>query len=161
MHKINKILKLAFSTITMIQRVQSIFLFLASLFFGGQFLVPFASSTKSITGFLSDLKYDIFDNPILLAITGIGAIFCLASIFLFKNRPLQMKLAYLGIVFSILLPLTAVILFINNSSHISEQSHLNDQVGLYLPIGSLLCLGLALRFIKKDDKLVKSMDRLR
>jgi len=145
----------------MIQRVQSIFLFLASLFFGGQFLVPFANSTKSISGFLTDLKYDIFDNPILLVITGLGAVICLASIFLFKNRSLQMKLSYIGIVLSILLPLTAVILFINNSSHISEQSHLNDQAGLYLPLGSILCLGLALRFIKKDEKLVKSMDRLR
>lgn len=145
----------------MIQRVQSIFLFLASLFFGGQFLVSFANSTKSISGFLSDLKYNVFDNPILLAITGLGAVICLVSIFLFKNRALQMKLSYVGIVMSILLPLTAVILFINNSSHISEQSHLNDQLGLYLPLGSILCLVLALRFIKKDEKLVKSMDRLR
>ena len=37
----------------------------------------------------------------------------------------------------------------------------DDQIGLYLPILSIVFLGLALRSIGKDEKLVKSMDRLR
>jgi len=37
----------------------------------------------------------------------------------------------------------------------------NDGFGIYLPLIGIIMAVLANRFIKKDDKLVKSMDRLR
>ena len=37
----------------------------------------------------------------------------------------------------------------------------DDGIGAYLPMGAMVMLLLAMRFIKKDDDLVRSMDRLR
>jgi len=43
----------------------------------------------------------------------------------------------------------------------AQEAQVNDQFGMYLPLVGLLFSGLAIHFIRKDEKLVKSMDRLR
>jgi len=147
----------------MIQRVQSIFFLLAALCFGGEFLVAFAKSASTLKGLFSDQLYNLYDHPALLAICGLGAAVSLATIFLFKNRPLQKKLGYLIITLATLLPIVAILLYMNDSQAMSDtnQVEIADSAGLYLPLGMILFAGLAVRGVSKDDKLVESMDRLR
>lgn len=142
----------------MIQRIQTIFLLLASASFGGLFLLPLATSDQPTTMFLSDRVYDITDHPALLGLTLLGVVLGLIAIFLFKKRPAQVKLGYMVIVLAILLPLAAFLLFMNESAAAVQVS---DEPGMFLPAGAILFGALAVHFIRKDEKLVKSMDRLR
>jgi len=145
----------------MLQRIQSLFLFLTSGAFFSLFAVNFASSDKSAIGIFSDQLYNVMDNPILIGMTAIAGALALINIFLFKNRPLQLRLSNLLIVLAILLPLVAGLLMYNEGSLNNPDVAINDGLGIYLPIVALITTILAIRFIKKDNNLVKSMDRLR
>jgi len=146
----------------MIQRVQSIFFFLAALCFGGEFFASFAKTSKTVTGIFADQLYNLYDHPALLVICGLGAALSLLTIFLYKNRPLQKKLGYLIITLAIILPIVAILLFMNQSEGIdAAKAEVADSLGLYLPAGMILFAALAVRGVSKDDKLVESMDRLR
>ncbi|MFT4533882.1 MAG: hypothetical protein ACJA1A_000074 [Saprospiraceae bacterium] len=145
----------------MIQRIQSIFLLLASITFFLQFVFNFATSDKTSPGFLSDKLYNVLDNPVLLGLTILGGAIALFSIFLFRNRPLQLRLSYLVIVICILLPIVAFLLIYNEPTGLSKGVEINDGLAIYLPVIGLITTIFATRFINKDNKLVKSMDRLR
>lgn len=144
----------------MIQRIQSIFLFLASASFWGLFGLPFAKSEASMAGIFQDQLYNIFDNPILIALTALGGVLALIAIFLFKNRPLQRKLGFGIITMGILLIVVSLVLVLQDGQS-DAIAAINEQFGLALPIMGIVFAAFANRYIKKDDKLVKSMDRLR
>jgi peptidoglycan/LPS O-acetylase OafA/YrhL len=145
----------------MIQRIQTIFLFLTALCFGTLLKLPFATSDKPSAQFLSDKIYDITDHVALIIVAGLGAGLSLISIFLFKNRKIQLKLGYLIIVMAILLPVVAFLLFTNESKNMDSTIEVHDQLGIYVPVVAIIFSALANYYIRKDDKLVKSMDRLR
>ena len=146
----------------MIQRIQSLFLLLASAAAFGLFALPFASTGTSIatSSLFSDATYNLNDHIGLLILFGLSGVLALVSIFLFKNRKLQMTLSRLALVSNILGMILAVIIFWQDLQGMGEAVP-NDQAGAYLPIGFIIFASLALRFIGKDDKLVRSMDRLR
>jgi hypothetical protein len=145
----------------MIQRIQSIYLFLCSLGFGGHFVTDLANSNQPIPNFLSDQKYEIQDSPILLGITVIGILASLAAIFVYNNRPLQQKLSILTIIASLFIPLVAMLLIYTEKTGTVDFSQINDDLGLYLCILPIIFGILAYRNIGKDETLVRSMDRLR
>lgn len=145
----------------MIQRIQSVFLLLAAASFGGLLSFPLAISNKPTAQFLADSVYDITDHVALLVLTILGITISLITIFMFRNRPLQLKLGYIIISLAILLPLAAFLLFTNESAAMDTTVQVNDQAGMFLPIGGIFFGALAIYFIRKDDRLVKSMDRLR
>ena len=144
----------------MIQRWQSVFFLLASGVFGLQFATDLAKSNTPVEGVFADQLYNISDHPGLLALTIIGILISLLAVFLYNKRPTQIKLAYLTITVAILLPVIAILLYTNQIGNLQDVE-IEDQAGLYLPIGTVLFAFLAIRFIKKDEKLVSSMDRLR
>ena len=144
----------------MIQRIQSLFLLLSSAAFWTEFALPFATTDVASPGVLSDLVYNIHDSPVLIGLTIIGGLVTLSAIFLFNNRPLQKRLSYLGIVMAILLPLVAFLLIYNERTG-DALNTINYDLGIYSPLVALIFAVLAGRAIGKDDKLVKSMDRLR
>ncbi len=145
----------------MIQRIQTLFLLLAALAFIALFQFPFAVSDVANAGFLADKDFDVYDNTILIILAGLGGLIALVAIFLYKNRPLQVRLSYLTIIIGILLIVVAVVLFYNEAYKIFETSKISDSLGLYMPVLSLIFGFLAARFINKDEKLVRSADRLR
>lgn len=146
----------------MIQRIQSIFLFLAALAGFGVLGFPFATSPSAteVHSLFADAKFDVSDNIALLLLFGLAGALALGSIFLFKNRPLQMRLTQLSIVAGVIGLVLAVILFWQDKNSPPAEM-INDGMSAYLPFGLLLFGILALRSIGKDEKLVKSMDRLR
>ena len=144
----------------MIQRLQSIFLLISSLFFSSQFFTAFASTTEAVKGIFSDLSYTIHDNPILLGLVGLGTVISLIAIFLYNNRELQLKVAYAAVAVAVCFPLAAGILYYLQLGE-SPTLEPNLSLGTFTPIGSIIFGTLAGRYIKKDQKLVSSMDRLR
>ncbi len=145
----------------MIQRVQSLLLLGAGICFGLLFIIPFATSDVSIPQIFDDKIYNIHDNILLLILTIFGIVLSLAAIFLYQNRPLQLTLSKVNAVVSILLPVLAILLVFNEGNYSVDSAEINDGWGVFLPILSLILSIFAIRNISKDEKLVRSMDRLR
>ncbi len=146
----------------MIQRIQSLFLLLTSAAFGLLFIWPFALSEKKDNTLFADNVFNVQDHILLIIMTLTGCLTAFVAIFLFRNRKVQSKVTYFPIILSILIPVMAFVFFTNTSStSVVQAEDIQDQAGMYLPAVSLIFGLLALRYINKDDKLVKSMDRLR
>ena len=146
----------------MLQRIQSIFLLLAGGASLGLFGVPFATSSKAIAGstIFSDGAYSIQDQIALLILFGLAGALAIISIFLYKNRGLQMRLSIFAFIANFIGVIFGVIYFMQNSADAGTEN-INDGLGIYFPIAAMIFALLAYRFINKDNKLVKSMDRLR
>jgi multisubunit Na+/H+ antiporter MnhC subunit len=141
----------------MIQRIQTVWLLMAAI--GG-----FAMSQAPI--FEARLPNNITqtviasDNLFLFALVIGVALLSLACIFLFKKRPLQFKLTIL----TTLLTMIIVALEVNKVSGFQSTHTIlkgSYSWGALLPIAMIVFLLLAARGIYKDEKLVKSLDRLR
>lgn len=147
----------------MIQRIQSIFLLLAALSAFGLFALPFASTDSAApnSDYFTDALFTIQDSIGLLALFGGAGLLAIASIFLYKNRKTQLLAVRFSIIFNIIGLILALILFYNDSDAIADEVGVNDELGLYLPIAFIIFALLAQRYIGKDEKLVRSMDRLR
>jgi len=136
----------------MIQRIQTIYLLLSAAVAGGLIFV-FSLWTDN-DGFEVFAK----DNLLFLGLFLGSAILSLITIFMYKNRKSQFVLGRLNIILNfILLGLFVYQLLISpGESQISEKG-----VGIFMPIFSIVFLVLANKAIKKDEDLVKSVDRLR
>lgn len=147
----------------MIQRIQSIFLLLAGSTGFGVLAFPFASTNSIVenSALFSDSIYSTADNIGLLVLFAAAGALAIASIFLYKNRATQMKVAQLAIVANVIGIVLTVVLLWQDGILSMKQVDPNDGVSAYLPFAFILFGILALRGIRKDEKIVKSMDRLR
>lgn len=146
----------------MIQRIQTIFLALAAAGIFGVFALPFATTPEAIptSQFFVDADYDVQDHVMMLVLFVLAGLLTAGAIFLFNNRPLQTKVTLFGLIANILALVATAVLFFNTSSEIGN-TEVQDGFGFYLPVVALIFSFLAMRFIKKDEKLVRSADRLR
>lgn len=149
----------------MIQRIQTVFLALAGLSGFSLFLQPmdFArvqDATGLDTSLFSDGVFDIQDHTALLVLAVLLGVIPLITIFLFKNRALQLKLDKVAIALGVLL-LAVAAFFFYQEGHLLKAAEPMVSLGAASPILSVIFLFLANRFIKKDDRLVRSADRLR
>jgi hypothetical protein len=139
----------------MIQRVQSIWLLLAAAacfltlklsFYSGN--VVQEDQTRLFTNLTA------MSNIWLMILTFLLGTGILVIIFLFKDRKLQMKLT----IVAILLAIVNIVLFFGELKKFVEGSFdLTSPVVFIVPV----FLILAARGIYKDQKLIKSLDRLR
>ena len=146
----------------MIQRIQTIFLFLAAACAFGLFGLPFATSEVSAQAntLFADGVYNIHDNVGLLVLFCAAGALAFIGIFLFKNRKSQLLINRFAIIANVLgLILTLWLVYQDGS--VAGAAEVQEQMGIGLPVLFLVFAFLAQRFINKDDKLVKSMDRLR
>jgi phosphatidylserine synthase len=155
----------------MLQRLQSIYLLLASLGLYGLFLFPLVHnvyvSGKPITIMVTGVYQDVngqnthteFFTGLTIA-TAIIALIPLVIIFLYKNRKQQIAICY-----SALLVIVGYSFWLSQVAKrvmgdIQIDTH-NWGIGLFVSSFSMLLILLAIRAIKSDEKLVKSADRLR
>ena len=157
----------------MIQRIQTIFLAIVVI-------LGIAFSFLPILGFSYDTSEYIMNayktvavddvNNVVAKNMGVGVmqglviLVALLTIFLFKKRSLQMKLSKLNILL-IALQISAVVVYSDTvrtgMGESPDHYVMSFKFGAVLPVISLILTYLAIRFIKKDDKLVRSADRLR
>lgn len=145
----------------MIQRKQSIWLLLASLtnlalFFVVLYKAAAPSALTSPEGFIHTTN-----RLTLMLNAGIITAVPFIAIFLFGNRKRQRLITS----FCIIACLSFVSLMWMVTNNADKQSGLATQgqwqPGALLPFAAIIFLILAIRGINKDEKLVKSMDRLR
>ena len=143
----------------MIQRIQSIYLLIATFVSGGLvFVFNLWSNLKEQIFVLDLLMRESFLLKLIPLLFLLSTIMSFIDIFLFKNRKLQFVIGRLVILINLFLLglLIYVSLTLPGEISISEKG-----IGMFFPIIVVLLFVLANKAIKKDEDLVKSVDRLR
>ena len=141
----------------MIQRKQTIWLLLASI--TGFLITQIPLYAATLAG-EAIRKFIATESLLLFAIAIIAALLGLITIFLYKNRPLQIKLSLLGFLVSIGF-VALEIWKIDEFREANVSLKGSYYWGALLPIAMAVFFFLAIRSIRKDEKLVKSLNRLR
>jgi membrane-associated HD superfamily phosphohydrolase len=139
----------------MIQRIQTVWLFLAALCAAFTYKFPFYSG--NIIGKDNIQRYEKLvasSNFLLLIFTAVLIVGTIIIIFLYKNRKQQLWLTVTAVVISII---DIIIYFSEVKKYLSGNVSLAAVLAFAIPIFLLL----AANGIWKDEKLVKSLDRLR
>jgi hypothetical protein len=138
--------------LTMIQRIQSFWLLLAAASSIASIKFPFYTGTLVAGNAYESLNATTFIPIIILSV--LSALISFATIFLFKNRSRQTWLTLLNIFISIIV---IILFFLHLKDFSSGSFSLTSLFVFVVPI----FLILALMGIRKDAKLIKSLDRLR
>lgn len=141
----------------MIQRVQSIWLFLAAAF--GFLYTQVPAYVLSIAGNIVK-KFEPTESLLLFAVSIAVALLALICVFLYKKRTLQFKLSIVGFLASIGI-IALEVSQVNGYETTVPLSKGSYYWGSLLPIAMAIFFILASSGIRKDEKLVKSLDRLR
>ncbi len=99
---------------------------------------------------------------IYLAVLAIAScLLALYSIFQYSNRMFQIKLGALNAFLMMALIATATYFIYTGENAIGYEGKGNFKPGYFLPLVAMVLNSLANRFIKKDEELVRSVDRIR
>ena len=131
----------------MIQRIQSIYLLVAAI---SMSLISFKVTVYT----LNETLFMAQDDTKMFILTIVGALFSLFCLFMFKNRKFQMKLIRLTILIQMIIGVRLFMVF--NKFEVV----LNNSL-LFLVAFTLIALIMAYRSVKKDEDLVRSVDRIR
>ena len=152
----------------MIQRIQTIYLALVVICLSLVFVFPFATYTLNEQSWVfNSMGFELNgENKIrfpfylgILVVIGLS-VFTIAK---YKSRTTQLKIGRINY----LILLAVIALSFVNVRTIEDNYFANTPVavsfgaGLFLPVAALAFLFLANRGIKKDEELIKSLDRLR
>jgi hypothetical protein len=151
----------------MLQRIQSLFLLLVFVAALLLYVVPVYHSSTANLSLTSDgvprsdgnkvEDYTVSQKSLLSLIDGSVALLSLVCIFLYRNRNLQLRIA--NVLLLILCIFTGLMYFWYDV--LSDASKVTFGYGAYLPLIQLFMVFLASHYIRKDEELVRSADRLR
>jgi len=146
----------------MIQRIQSLWLFLAAMLNGALFITPLYRYNFPGLAY-SPWQYEsVRSFSPLMIIAAIITLLPLIALFLFKDRKKQKGMIWLSIL-GIASFVSVMLMHVANLKNSTPPAtNLEYVLPGFLPaIAAIIALLLALRGINKDEKLVKSLDRLR
>lgn len=138
---------------SMIQRIQTVYMIVALIMTG---VLPFLFPLWT----LADHKEFFFmGNQTYAALFGLSTSFSLLAILFYQKRQHQFVINRLNIILNLIL----LGLFVYRSLNLSGETPAVSEkgIGMFLPIVSIVFLVLANKAVKKDEDLVKSVDRLR
>lgn len=150
----------------MIQRIQTIWLLVAALLSVTLMLdwyTGYVYKADIAQGFgVSVTRLTVTSHFPTLIIAVIMIVLPIIAIFMFRNRKQQRALILVSLL-SCISFISVNLMRINNFNTTTSPAPVNGnyQVGSVVPLFVMLFLILALRGVNKDDKLIKSMDRLR
>ena len=153
----------------MLQRIQTIYLLIADILIATLFFFRFAeiSSSKEIfsagiQGIYLDGTHQpqlILHNWLLLILWSITPILLFVTIFLFKKRKLQLKLSLVTLFLTLCLEGVLFLEIWLGAQRLS--GHFSLTAYFLMPVFAIVFIYLAIRAIKKDDLLIRSIDRIR
>ena len=138
----------------MIQRIQTVYLLLTFVVTGVLvFFIPlWTLNNGQAFYFMQDQVYTV--------LLGLSTMLSVISIISYKKRQNQFVMGRLNIILNLIL----LGLFVYRSLNLSGETvnAVSEKgIGMFLPIVAIVLLVLANKAIKKDEDLVKSVDRLR
>ena len=138
----------------MLQRIQTVYLLIV---FIAAAVLPYIFPLWEINGVA--VKFNENNQLLYVILFGLSTVFTVISIISFKNRKQQFVLNRLNLLLNLIL----LGLFVYRSLNLSGETPAVSEkgIGMFLPILSIVMLVLANKAIKKDEDLVKSVDRLR
>ena len=161
----------------MIQRIQSVFLLLVALIMIATLFLPLWSEVRNTSNEQVELNafelvyqetseltapqvIDTKPTYYISILSVLAAAVALWSIFQYKNRLRQIKFGALN---SLLMAgnIGLIYYFSTKGEAIIVESQGSYELGFFIVAAALLFNSLANRFIRKDDRLVKSADRIR
>ncbi|RYY38719.1 MAG: DUF4293 family protein [Chitinophagaceae bacterium] len=143
----------------MLQRIQSVWLLLAGAFAATTFRFPFYAGSwrdSTWTVVVPPMPKELNAQSSLL-LTILTAVICglaFVTIFLYGNRKLQMRFAIVGLVLALAL---LTLYFLEFAQFTDGTMALSSVFYFAIPVSFFL----AIRGIVRDNKLIRSMDRLR
>jgi len=141
----------------MLQRIQTVYLLIVSALTALLFFFPYAQSSQVNPETAS--SFEIYFSYTLLVVS---LAFSFGSIFLYKNRPLQLRLNYTNIVlFIALYAVAAYYVFSTERVEYTELAQTFNFWVISIPLINVVLTWMAIFYIKKDEKLVSSLNRLR
>jgi hypothetical protein len=155
----------------MIQRIQTIFLFLATVFAGILFFSPVFSfnygeelmklTILGVENANDALQFSgLYTLPLLIT-TILAIVIPFFTIFKFKKRELQLKLSSLNVFLNALFCGLIFLFYVDNIQEKLQAEAVVYAFGIYIPLINMVLSIWAMRWIKKDIDLIKSIDRLR
>jgi len=138
----------------MIQRQQTLWLLLATVAALLTFMFPFVVGDEMQKNMAVRRIVDAGSHFVIMILTGASLVLSTVTIFLFKDRKLQMKLCIAGLLVSVL-----IIVF-----YVSEMRKLNNTtlaLASVLPFAIVIGYFMAWRNIRKDEKLIRTLNKLR
>lgn len=135
----------------MIQRIQSLYLFIVTALFASLFFTEFVV--------MNGVEYCVTDSVFMIIITAVIALLALGTIFCFNNRTLQVRVSIFNMLLMLGWYVMAAYVTHNDLGAIFWNGEM--KIVLTFPLISIILDYLAIRGILKDDALVKSYDRLR
>ncbi len=155
----------------MLQRIQSIYLFLVFVFALLYALFPVAqldSETALYTVRLIQFGSIFAETPLTMGFLGVMAVvlwFAVAIMtvymtFQYKNRLFQIKLSKLNMLLHAALVLVSFF-FVDNLREQLDNATMSYGAGILFPVISLIFILMAIKAIRRDENLVRSADRIR
>jgi hypothetical protein len=136
----------------MLQRIQTVYMIISALLMGAMYVW--------FPEILDELGDTVISKgePLVFGLIFASIALAVISILSFKKRQLQFVLNRLNIILNFVL----LGVFVYRSLTLSGETLVSEKgIGVLLPIISIVFLVLANKAIKKDEDLVKSVDRLR
>ncbi len=154
----------------MIQRIQSLYLLLASVAVGLVFFFPLAKlvvNEEFIFTFMYRGLYQVNADGVDLAVASmpLAALFTiillinLITIFLYKKRGLQMRLCIINIL--LMLGSIGVVFYYISAAFSEYEPVVSYGISFIMPLIAAILTYMAYRGVRKDELLVISMDRIR
>lgn len=154
----------------MIQRIQSLYLLLALAAVGTLFFIPIAELliNKEYTFiFKHSGLFEVQGKKEILSVSSlplmslfiINMFLSFVTIFLYKNRLLQLRVCVINMI--LLLGSLGIIYYYIAVAFSDFEAIVSYSISAIMPLIAAILTWLAFRAIKKDEKLVKSMDRIR
>lgn len=139
----------------MLQRIQTVYLILATVVTG---VLPFVLPLWKETTGTETTDFYFMKQMSYVLLFGLSTTLSVLGILGFKKRQNQFVMGRLNIILNLIL----IGLFIYRLLTLSGETKVSEKgIGMFLPIVAIVFLALANKAIKKDEDLVKSVDRLR
>ena len=101
------------------------------------------------------------DTYFVAGLAIVSALIAIFSIFQYTNRLRQIQLGALNAMVVMITMFLCLYYILKSESVVSPQLQGTYLIGFYFPVVALLCNLMANRFIRRDEQLVRSADRIR
>lgn len=153
----------------MIQRIQSLYLLIVVVLTGILFATPVLEFSVSGEPFFYDLNLwglnargagdIVMSSSPLAMLIGLTGVVALVTIFLFKNRMLQVRLSIFNII--CLIGYVPLLWYFVHRVQTGYQAEVIFNIVAAIPLINAVLSYMALKAIGKDEALIRSVDRIR